>query len=118
MVLHLVLFSPRPDLDEAGVDALVSAFLRAAREIPTVRGVRIGRRARLGASYETDAPGTADYLAQIEFDSEEDLAAYLRHPSHADLGVEFGRALASAAVYDFVVTGIEGIDALRRWPRS
>jgi hypothetical protein len=43
MVIHLVLMKPRPDLSAAEREAFVAAFERALREIPSIRGVRVGR---------------------------------------------------------------------------
>ena len=66
-VSHLVLMKPRAELTHADRQAFVDAFDRAMREIPTVRGVRIGRRLTHGAGYESSVPAM-DYVAIIEFD--------------------------------------------------
>ncbi len=100
MMLHIVLLKPRPDLSDADRRAFVAAFERATREIPEVRGVRVGRRVRHGAGYESVAPDAADYVAIVEFDDLAGLQAYLRHPAHQELGERFGRSLAAAMVYD------------------
>jgi Stress responsive A/B Barrel Domain len=113
VLTHLVLMTPRPDLSDAERSALVAAFERAVREIPTVRNVRVGRRIRHGAAYEAVAPDIGDYIAAIDFDDVAGLQAYLRHPAHDDLGVRFGQALASAVVLDFEVGGIEDLRAGR-----
>jgi hypothetical protein len=111
MVSHVVLMKPRPDLTAAARTALVDAFERAVREIPTVRGVRIGRRIAHGAGYEASAPDTADYLAIVEFDDLAGLQAYLRHPAHEQLGARFGDSLSAALVYDFEVGGMDALRA-------
>lgn len=100
---------PRADLSPADRQALVDAFERALREIPTVRDVRIGRRILHGAGYEPAAPDAADYLAVLDFDDLDGLQTYLRHPAHAALGARFGQSLSSALVYDFEVGGIEAL---------
>lgn len=107
MISHLVLMKPRPDLSTATRERLISAFERALREIPDVKGVRIGRRITTGAGYETGMPDTADYLVMLEFDDASGLAAYLRHPAHQELGERFGDSLAAALVYDFEDVGLE-----------
>ena len=112
MTSHVVLMKPRPDLSQADRQALISAFEHAIREIPTVRGVRIGRRALHGAAYEQIAPDTADYLIAIDFDDLAGLQAYLRHPAHSALGELFNRSLSAASVYDFEVSGVEGLRTL------
>jgi hypothetical protein len=112
MVVHLVLLKPRPDLSQAERQALVRAFERAIRHIPTVRGVRVGERVRHGAGYEAEAPDSVDYGVILEFDDLEGLQAYLRHPAHEELGARFNQSLSSAMVYDFEAGGIDVLDRL------
>jgi hypothetical protein len=111
MVWHLVLMKPRPDLPAVERRALLDAFDRACREIPTVRNVRIGRRVTHHAGYEATAPDSADYVALLAFDDLAGLQTYLQHPAHAPLGALFNQALSSAFVYDFEVGGVEIADA-------
>jgi hypothetical protein len=111
MISHVVLMKPRADLSPADHRSLADAFERAARQIPSVRGVYIGRRVVHGASYEAVTPDAADYIAVINFDNLEGLRAYLGHPAHAELGARFGQSLSSAMVYDFEVGGIDGLRA-------
>jgi hypothetical protein len=113
VLTHLVLMKPRPDLSAADRTALVDAFERAVREIPTVRHVRVGRRVVHGAGYEAAAPDLAEYIATIDFDDLAGLQAYLRHPAHENLGARFGQALSLAVVFDFEVGGIEELRAGR-----
>jgi hypothetical protein len=105
-VSHLVLMKPRPELTPANRQAFLDAFDRAMREIPTVRGVRIGRRIMHGAAYEPSAP-TMDYVAIIDFDDLAGLQTYLRHPAHEELGRLFGQSLSGSLVYDFELGGAE-----------
>ena len=113
MLTHLVLMKPRPDLTVDDRAALIAAFERAMRQIPTVRQVRVGRRVRHGAAYEQVALDAADYVAQIEFDDIAGLQAYLRHPVHDELGARFGQSLSAALVYDFEMGGVEDLRAGR-----
>jgi hypothetical protein len=112
MITHLVLLKPRTDLSEPERRAFVTAFARAVREIPTVRHVRIGSRVLSGAGYEQGMPDTADFLAAIDFDDLDGLQAYLRHDTHKELGILFGRSLSGALVYDFEVGGLEVLEFL------
>jgi hypothetical protein len=107
MIAHVVLMKPRPDLSTSDRAAFVAAFERAIAEIPSVRGVRIGRRVVHGATYESLGPDVADVIAIIEFNDRAGLQAYLAHPAHADLGARFYQALSSAMVFDFEVGGLE-----------
>ena len=101
MVWHVVLLTPRADLRADERRHFVDAFQRAVTSIPSVRGVRFGRRVTHGAGYERNAPPAGAFLAIIEFDDRAGLAAYLAHPAHDELGMAFGESLAAALVYDF-----------------
>lgn len=110
MVTHIVLMRPRADLSSVEREALVAAFERALREIPSIRAVRVGRRIVHGAGYEQSAR-EAEYLAAIDFDDLAGLQAYLRHPAHEALGARFGMSLSWALVADFEVGGVEALRA-------
>lgn len=97
---------PRPGLSPSARRTFADAFERALREIPTVRGIRVGRRIRHGAGYERTSPD-ADYAAIVEFDDLDGLQAYLRHPAHQDLGARFGETMQSAMVYDLEWTSLK-----------
>jgi hypothetical protein len=107
MISHIVLMKPRADLSVADKQALIDAFERAIHDIPTVRGVRVGKRVVHGAGYERSAPDAADYLVEVDFDDLAGLQTYLQHPAHAELGARFGLSLSAALVYDFDAGGIE-----------
>jgi hypothetical protein len=101
---------PRPDLSAAEREAFVAAFEQALREIPSIRGVRVGRRVVHGAGYEQSS-ADAEYVAMIDFDDLAGLQSYLRHPAHEALGARFGTSLSWALVADFEVGGIEALRA-------
>jgi hypothetical protein len=81
MIAHVVLFTPRADLDAAAREALIGALEKACLDIPRIRRVRIGRRRVLGYAYDTISPVHFEFAAILEFDSEADLRAYLLHPA-------------------------------------
>jgi hypothetical protein len=101
MVWHLVLMKPKADLTAEDRRALVDAFDRAVRDIPTVRETRVGRRVIHGAAYETAAPDSADFVVSIGFDDLAGLQTYLQHPAHSELAARFYQSLSSALIYDF-----------------
>jgi len=109
MVTHVVLMKPRVDLSETDRRAFVAAFQAAVREIPAIRGVRIGRRITHGAGYEQTSIDAADFLAALDFDDLAALQTYLRHPAHEALGVRFGQSLSAALVYDFEAVAPEDL---------
>jgi len=111
MITHIVLMRPRNDLTAADRRSFVAAFETALREIPSVRGARIGRRVKHGAAYES-AAADFDYIATIEFDDIAGLQTYLQHPAHQPVGDLFGRLLSSAMAFDFDVGGVDELPRL------
>jgi hypothetical protein len=112
MISHVVLLKPRADLTVDDRRGFVALFERALREIPSVRGVRIGRRVVHGAGYESLARDGFEFVAAIDFDDLAGLQAYLRHPAHEALGARFYQTLSAAVVYDFEMSGIDGLQRL------
>ena len=112
MVTHLVLMKPKPDLTETDRRAFIAAFEAAVRDIPQIRGVRIGRRVVHGAGYERTSPDAADFLAALDFDDLAALQDYLRHPAHEALGIRFGECLSAALVYDFEIVAADELSRL------
>lgn len=109
MVAHVVLLAPRADLSADERDAVIAALERAAREIPSVRRVRLGRRIRHGAPYEASVPQDFPFAAIFEFDDLAGLQAYLAHPAHADLGARFYDSLSGALACDYEMDGAAGV---------
>jgi hypothetical protein len=101
VVSHVVLLKPRADLAAAERRSMVAALEKAVRTIPSIRGVRVGRRLRHGAGYEALLPDTADLLLIFDFDGLDGLRTYLAHPAHQELGRIFYESFGTAAAYDF-----------------
>ncbi len=101
MVLHIVLFRPRPDLTAEDRAALVGVLEGALGRIPSIRRFSLGRRVKHGAGYEAQMATDLDYAAVLEFDDLAALRAYLDHPAHEALGHRFMSSLAASAIYDY-----------------
>jgi len=102
MISHVVLFKPRADLTVAERQAVINDLRTAASAIPTVRGLRVGRRIRHGRpGYEQLMREDFEFIVIIEFDDVEGLRAYLAHPDHAAIGSHFVQASAAALAYDY-----------------
>ena len=114
MILHLVLFTPRPDLSAAEQARLATALDLALTTIPTVVSYRIGRRVRTGAAYDA-LPGSFEFCGVMEFEDLEGLAGYLSHPAHIELGQLFYTTSAEALAADFDVVSSSPAAALRAW---
>jgi hypothetical protein len=103
MLLHVVLFRPKPGITESDRDAMFTALRAAATSIPTVRRFHIGDRVTHGAAYESMMPQDFPFAAIVEFDDLAGLQAYLRHPTHDALGQLFYRLQEAALAYDYEV---------------
>jgi hypothetical protein len=113
MVAHVVLFTPKPGLDPAGRQRLASVFERALREIPSIRRAHVGRRVRHGRLYEQLMTVDYEYAAILEFDTVDDLTAYLAHSAHDALATRFFEAFEVALMYDYEMQeGAAGVAAL------
>ena len=104
MTIHVVLFRPRPDISDEDRDGLLESMRAAAREIPTVRGFRIGAHIAEPVPYVMSGFPSFPWIALLEFDDEAGLRSYLAHPLHRDLGVRFNALAEAALIYDYTVT--------------
>ena len=113
MIVHLVMFRPRRDLDAAGQQGLADALTAAIQQIPSVRRARVGRRVTHGRPYEQLMRDDYTHVAMLEFDDLAGLKGYLEHPVHERLGNRFFEAFEQALMYDYdVADGEEGIRAM------
>jgi len=104
LIAHVVLFRLRPEVSAEDRRALLDAWATALREIPGIRRARVGRRVRIGRSYESLTRLDFPYAAVLEFDNVEALRAYLDHPAHEALATRLFDALADTLIYDFEIT--------------
>jgi hypothetical protein len=112
MVMHVVLYRPKPNLETKAREALVEAVLTARDEIPQIRRFTVGRRLREGPKYKLGEPPDLPYAAFLEFADREGLEAYLAHPSHEALGRLFNETIEAGLVYDFEVLDAATIASL------
>jgi hypothetical protein len=102
VIAHIVLFEPRPDLSDADRRELDEGLRAAAREIPGIRRLRVGPRVTHGLpGYEQMMRDSYSFAAVIEFESIDDLRAYLVHPLHERLGRHFIASSVRALAYDY-----------------
>jgi hypothetical protein len=109
VIVHLVLFTPRPDLSENERATVRATLQRALTEIPVIRSHKVGRRVRLGTAYDRAATLDFEFLVTIEVDDEQALAEYLAHPAHQKLGTLFYEKSAHALACDFRVEAISDV---------
>ena len=103
MLLHIVLFRPKPGISEGDRAAMFAALETAARDIPSVRRFQVGARMTHGARYEQLMEQDFPLVAIVEFDDLEGLQAYLRHPAHDRLAQLFYSLQEMALAYDYDV---------------
>jgi stress responsive alpha/beta barrel protein len=115
MIVHMVLYQPRPDLSSDDRQRFNAALTNALASIPTIRRARVGRRVRHGAAYEGVMPTDFEYVGLLEFDDLAGLRSYLDHPAHAELGTLFYTCNAAALAYDYDVPGTDPIATIAEW---
>ena len=101
MIVHVVLFRPRPNVSDADRDGLLESMRVAAREVPSVRSFRIGAHLDPAPTYVLGGFPSFPWIALLEFDDVAGLQAYLTHPLHRDLGARFNAAAEAALIYDY-----------------
>ena len=107
MIAHIVMIEPRADLERGTLPAAIADLQAAAREIPSIRHLRIGRRIRHGLpGYEQSMARDFSYAVIIEFDDRAGLEEYLRHPSHAALSRHFATVGEQSLAYDYEVVDV------------
>ena len=82
---------------------------RALTDIPAIRQYEVGRRVRLGTTYDLLAPLDFEFLVAIHVDDERALSDYLAHPTHQKLGQLFYEKSAHALACDFEVRKISDL---------
>lgn len=113
MILHVVLFRPRPALGPDARRKLAQAFADAIASIGSIKKARIGRRRTHGRAYEQLMHENYTHAAILEFDDLAGLKTYLEHPTHTELASRFFECFEQALMYDFDMRdGHAGLDAL------
>lgn len=102
MIVHVVLFQPRADLDARSRDELMTGLATAAKEIPSIRRFRIGNRLwHALPGYEQAMIASYDYALIAEFDDKAGLIEYLKHPAHHAIGRHFTASAERSLAYDY-----------------
>lgn len=101
MVLHIVLFRPKPTVTDSDRAAMFEALRVASTEIPAVQTFYVGERLTHGADYEALAAANFPYAAVVSFENLEALQSYLKHPKHGEVGRLFYELLEAGMVYDY-----------------
>ena len=110
MIVHIVLFQPRTDLDVTTRQTMLDEVATAAKAIPSVRRMRVGLRIRHALpGYEQAMIASYDYALIAEFDDRAGLIEYLKHPAHHAIGRHFTASAERALAYDYEMTDAVGL---------
>ena len=101
MVIHVVLYRPKPNLEKTTRSALMEAVASARDEIPQIRRFVVGKRLEQGPPYQLGNFPDLPYAAVVEFSDRDGLEAYLAHPGHQRLGELFNTTVDAGLVYDY-----------------
>jgi hypothetical protein len=108
VILHLVLYRPRPGLDADAANGFLEALRTTRAAVPEIRAFWVGRRLVDGPAYKMTGFPDYPFLAVVAFDGREGLLRYLQHPLHEALGHHFNTTAESALIYDFEVADVAG----------
>lgn len=111
MILHVVLYRPRPDLPDDDRRAFAEAVGRARSVVSSIRQFWVGRRIADGPTYLLGGFPEFPFAAIAAFDDRAGLLEYLQHPAHAEVGRWFNGTAEAALIYDFEVADPSGDDA-------
>ena len=101
MILHIVLYRPKPSATPEELSELVNALEVASREIPSIRQVRVGRVVDFGFNYSNRSKDQKDInVAVFEFDDLNALKAYLAHEAHKRLASLFWSTCDQPTIID------------------
>ena len=99
MIVHLVLFNPRPDISVAQTESFAQALTDCFRSIPAITRATVGRHTAVDPGYRRDfGDKTYQFAAILEFESKQQLLDYLTHPKHEILGRLFWEVCDSTIV--------------------
>ena len=103
MLVHVVLFRPKPDLSQADQELLLQSFTNAVREIPSLVRASVGPRVTHGAGYEPPNADAFPYAAMLEFNDLAGLQEYLTHSAHAEPARMFFAAIEASMIADYQI---------------
>jgi hypothetical protein len=90
MILHIVLYQPKPSATREELAELANSLESASRGIPSIRQVRVGKAMDFGLGYKNWPEDQKNgNVAVFEFDDRFGLEAYLAHDKHKTLSSLF-----------------------------
>lgn len=104
MIAHIVLFSPKAQLNMAERLAFAQTVLDVCSAISAISRFRVGRRIDVDPGYvRSFGQETYEFAAVLEFESQADLVRYLQDPEHHRLGRLFWESCDRTVVSEVVM---------------
>jgi len=101
VILHLVLYKPKPGVTHDELKAFALDLQKLFRAIPAIKRAVVGKRESFDAGYQRGLGDTTySYLAVLEFDNEAGLVEYLTNPGHRLIGKLFWELCESTSVFE------------------
>ena len=101
MVVHVVFFTPKADVDNDGLRLFAQSIQETLRQIPGVERALVGKAIHVAPEYARSMGETTyDYAAILEFTDNQRLTEYLNHPAHRLLGRLFWDYCGAAVVME------------------
>ena len=103
MVRHIVFFKFKPEITDADRDWVFNLIRTAVAKIPQARNFGIGKQLEPSQEWYKERLAT-DFVwgLSADFDSEDDLYTYQKHPLHMETLQELGKRISERKVYDLV----------------
>jgi Stress responsive A/B Barrel Domain len=104
MIRHMVLFNLKDDIDDSD-RAQLFAQIRGMSAIPSVRRIETGTLLDpTEASYRSHMSSDFSCALLADFENEEALYAYQKHPMHVSVAAEIRKRVSLIKVIDFVIS--------------
>jgi hypothetical protein len=103
MILHVVLYRPRPDLSDRDKHAFLQALTEARHTVGSIRHFWVGRALSDSPAYLMSVSSEFPFVAIAAFADRVGLLEYLEHPTHAAVSRLFNGTAEAALIFDFDV---------------
>jgi hypothetical protein len=97
--VHTVIFYLKKDVPESTVDTIIADARDLLVEVPTVRGLKVGRRSEKSNGERNDKEFQIGLL--VLFDGYDGLQEYNVHPKHKEFVARHLKSFEKIAVFDF-----------------
>jgi Stress responsive A/B Barrel Domain len=103
MIRHVVFFKFKPEITDADREWVFNLIRDAVAKIPQAKHFSIGKQLVPSQDWYKERLAT-DFIwgLSADFDSEDDLYTYQKHPLHMESLLELGKRISERKVYDLV----------------